>query len=175
MKKIILLICLISLTSAGFAQFGISIGYSSDNFLSFQINSIGSLNSDVVYELGYTGEVVRGVDGEDMSEAVNWDEYPEDFENEGSYYSVINFGIGFQLSKETYLMPKIGYAYQTKYRNMYDSYNILGDNGNYHITKKGESKINLGLEFNYLLKKGWFLGIEANLIGGFGGSIGYSF
>ena len=175
MKKITLLICLIATASVTFAQFGISVGYSTDNYASFQINSMGSLNNDVIYELGYTSELVRGIDGEDMSESVNWDEFPEDFENEGSYYSVINFGVGFKLSKETYLMPKIGYAYETKYRNQYDDYNILGDNGNYYITQEGKNKINLGLEFNYLLDKGWFLGVEANLIGGLGGSLGYHF
>lgn len=120
---------------------GLGVGYASEGYI--------PINFHLSYKKGYYGfsvgvPVSTGVKGKDMSAGVNWDESSEDHLDEGSYYTSVTFDFGYNIKNFT-IGAGIGVAPKTKYRNCYDEYHILGNNGSYYKEvrdgSKGEFKI----------------------------------
>ena len=93
------------------------------------------MNFHLTYKKVYYGfsvaiPVSKGVKG-DLYTVVNWDEMSEDHIDEGTYYTPITFDVGYDIKSFT-IGAGIGIAVGTKYRNCYDKYHILGNNGAYY-------------------------------------------
>ena len=80
----------------------------------------------------FKSEDLRFITGSDCHK---WDEYPEDHTGEGSYYTPITFDLGYSI-KSLVIGVGAGPAIKTKYRNCFDDYHILGDNGYYYKEAK---------------------------------------
>ena len=111
--------------------FGVGLGFTSESFV--------PINLHVQYKKMYYGlstalPVSKGTEGTKYDN-INWDEIPEDHEGEGSYYTPITFDLGYSI-KSLVVGIGVGPAMKTKYRNCYDDYHILGDNGAYYIEAK---------------------------------------
>ena len=106
---------------------GLGIGYASEGYM--------PMNFHLTYKKVYYGfsvaiPVSKGVKG-DLYTVVNWDEMSEDHIDEGTYYTPITFDVGYDIKSFT-IGAGIGIAVGTKYRNCYDKYHILGNNGAYY-------------------------------------------
>ena len=106
---------------------GLGIGYASEGYM--------PMNFHLTYKKVYYGfsvaiPVSKGVKG-DLYTVVNWDEMSEDHIDEGTYYTPITFDVGYDIKSFT-IGAGIGIAVGTRYRNCYDKYHILGNNGAYY-------------------------------------------
>ena len=111
---------------------GMDVGFSNKGYMpvGFHFSSY-----ETKFQFGFTvGVPVRkGTKGEYYS-TINWDEYPEDIVGDGEYYTPFTVDVGYKIYGGLIIGAGIGYASKTVYRNMYDSFHILGYNGSYHIT-----------------------------------------
>lgn len=145
---VLLLFAIVATCNAGFAQeanenevksdipqkdwyLGLGMGFSTESYV--------PINFHVQYKKMHYGlsvclPVSKGTEGE-RYETVNWDEYPEDHTGEGSYYTPITFDLGYSI-KSFVIGVGAGPAVKTKYRNCFDDYHILGDNGYYYKEAK---------------------------------------
>ena len=111
-------------------RFGFDVGYSVEGYLPM---SLYFGKDKMVYGFTLGSPVGTGQKGEYFSN-INWDEYPEDIVNSGSFYYPFTVDIGYSISEHFIIGGGLGYAVRLNYRNMYDDFHILGDNGSYHIT-----------------------------------------
>lgn len=121
--------------------FGVGFGYTSEGYIPV---SIHYTHKKIYYGLSVAVPVSNGTKGENYNAGVNWDEMPEDVTEEGTYYTPVTFDMGYDF-KDFTLGAGIGLAVGTKYRNCYDDFHILGNNGSYYKTisngTTGEFKI----------------------------------
>jgi hypothetical protein len=181
MKKLVFVfILLYTAVNLSAQSVEIGMGYSSSMMLNMNVDYISP--SNVVYSLDGGIALPNGTKGEEYS-TVNWSEYPEDVIEEGEYYNIINLGVGYKFEKFA-VLGLIGYADETLYRNGYDDYNILGDDGSYYKTTKGDNgKLNVGIKGKYFIpiESGlsssmyFTLGAQLTLVGGAGLNIGLAF
>ena len=174
MKKIItlimILICAVSLNAQNVLT--TTLGYSSKNILIWDMGY--QSKNDMYYLLNFGFSLPRNTDGENYSDVINWDEYPEDVRETGKYSTSMNFGIGKVFHKNFYATGLIGVILNTKYKNCYDNYHIFGDNGKYYITKSDGTLFNVGVETGVLIK--YFTGGVFYMIhSGLGAKVGVRF
>lgn len=80
--------------------------------------------------------------GPDYGDVVGWNEYPEDETGKEDEYSFpIELGLGYRIWKNIAVGVGVAYVQEYRFKNMYDEYNILGDNGYYHLSNKYDSSI----------------------------------
>lgn len=104
-----------------------------------------------VLNFGFTRPNKLGTIGEQM-QTIGWNEFPEDIYEKGSYYEYIDFGLHHLLHKNILIGATYGLGSETIFRNCYDRFEILGNDGFYHMTRNsGNKKHNYGLSFDYLL------------------------
>lgn len=106
---------------------GMGIGYTSDGYLPI---SFHYTHKKVLYGLSVSIPTSKGTKGEQYT-VVNWDENSEDHVKEGSYYTPVTFDLGYGFNDFT-IGIGVGLAVGTKYRNCFDEYHILGNNGSYY-------------------------------------------
>lgn len=120
---------------------GIGLGYTSEGYIPINIHYT---HKKVYYGISVAIPAPNGTKGENFNAGVNWDEMPEDLVEEGTYYTPITFDMGYDF-KDFTLGAGIGLAIGTKYRNCFDEFHILGNNGNYYKTTSdgstGEFKV----------------------------------
>lgn len=149
---------------------GMALGYSTQNIMSFQLYFAGKSGWGFDINAGFN--IVGGTKGEKMN-TVSWSEFPEDFVKKGSYYNTFNVGLVYYFPK-MYLSGLVGVAQCVEYQNRYDDLHILGDNGNYFITRNNGVKFNYGAEFGFLLN-GFLIGFNYCLYDGAGLKLGLYF
>lgn len=116
----------------------------------------------------------KGTKGE-LYETVNWDGLPEDHIKEGSYYTPITFDLGYDFNSFTVGIGA-GVAIGTKYRNCFDDFHILGNNGSYYKEVKdgtsGEFKVFAKYRFQSKTGIHCYLGAQYTIKTGIGATIG---
>ncbi|MEA1886530.1 MAG: hypothetical protein U9N72_04905 [Bacteroidota bacterium] len=150
--------------------FGIGLGYGTNKMLSGEIAFITADMWNIKFIFG--SQIPNGTEGE-YYDTINWDEFSEDHIKEGSYWSRIDLGIGKTFGN-FYINGILGYAPKTLYRNCFDEFHILGDNGYYHKTVKGGGKINIGADLGVYIDK-FYIGLDASTVGGINAKIGFIF
>lgn len=153
MKKLLTILFIIS-TFSVFSQ-------NKDNFslgLSYSVNSVLSGNIGVIskhpnlYLGAYFGvQLSNDLNGEYYSN-INWDEFEEDIVDEGEYFSIYGISVGYKWNVIIFSVT-YGLKRQILYQNRYDDFNILGDNGDYYLTKKGDSSSDIGFNMSFLIEK----------------------
>lgn len=148
---------------------GIAFGYSNENHLLMDLAFVHS--SGIGLKLGLGLELAIGTEGEDYTNTINWDQYPKDLVKEGSYLTTFDFSFGY-FHKYFFVLGLIGYANETEYRNCFDDFHILGDNGKYYKTRNGDSGLNFGGEIGLRLLNGITISCLYSEYNGIGGKIG---
>lgn len=118
---------------------GTDIGFSVNGYVPIGFH-FGSYNTKFQYGFTVGVPVNRGVKGEHYP-TINWDEYPEDIVSEGDYYTPFTIDIGYNVYGGIIIGGGLGIATQTVYRNMFDEFHILGYNGSYYLTAKGDPSV----------------------------------
>lgn len=109
---------------------GAHIGYGVKGHLPI---GISLQTNKVFYGFTYSPSISKGVKGESYTGTVNWDEFPEDHVSEGSYKESFTVDLGYFVTDYLAIGGGLGYGYTMNYRNCYDEFNILGNNGSYYI------------------------------------------
>ena len=170
MKKILLsIICLALWITSYSQQFGLSMGLTSKLYLPFDIH-YATINGFGL-KFNFSLDLNPGTKGENYSSTINWDQFPEDHLNQGSYYTTYDLGLG-KYFENFYLLGLLGIAKETKYRNCFDDFHILGNNGYYYKQIIGKSDINLGGEIGLIINN-FLIGLHATIYSGIGLKIGY--
>ncbi|SRR5690554_6224695 len=153
---------------------GLDLGFSQHQYLpiGFHIGS-GSMQYGVTVGL----PVNKGVKGEYYSN-INWDEYPEDIIAEGEYFTPFTFDVGYNVYGGLVIGAGLGYAYKTHYRNMFDELHILGYNGRYNISVRGDGEMEYKAFVSYYIPSErtaslYLKGYYSNIMG-IGLSLGFS-
>lgn len=116
---------------------GMDIGFSYNGYFPIGIH-FSSYNTK--FQFGITAGISMDctkAEGEHYSN-INWDQFPEDVIDEGSYYTPFTFDVGYKVFGGFVVGFGIGYSTKTIYRNMFDEFHILGHNGCYNISIRGE-------------------------------------
>lgn len=178
MKKLLFVFLLFPMLS--FSQtFDMGIGYGSGKIGTIDFGYIDKTN--VCYDVEIGRQMPIGARGE-LYNNINWDEMPEDHQSEGEFFElVLNGAIGYKY-KSVMFAGILGYANNSRYRNAYDSFHILGNNGEYYKTTSASGdKANVGVKFKYFIDlegaTPWWLslGVKATNVEGVGLSLGLSF
>ena len=127
-----------SLEVSGPIHAGIDIGISPKGYVPFGIH-FSSYNMKFQFGLSVAIPTQTGINGEEYTGTINWNEYPEDVISEGNYYLPFSIDIGYKIYKGLVVGVGIGFGSQTIYKNMFDKLHILGYDGSYHIRAKGEN------------------------------------
>lgn len=130
------LLCFAQYSNDAF-NFGIDIGYSQKGYM--PVGLYVGIN-DMQYGLSIGAPLNVGTSGEHYS-TINWDEYPEDIVGSGEYNYPFIFSVARRVYDGLFLGAGIGFAPTVQYRNMYDNFHILGNNGSYHITNMEGNKM----------------------------------
>jgi hypothetical protein len=123
-------------------------GYSDKNFALLSFNFIWNkflvgLSSDYLTETGEAGELYT---------TINWSQNPEDRLSSGSYKTApTTIQVGYNVIDNLYLGVGVGFGTATNYRNMYDKFHILGNDGYYSIQSKGEDFTQIKYFANYFI------------------------
>lgn len=121
--------------------------------------------------------LINGTSGENYSSTINWDEYSTDTKKEGHFYMPISFDLGYRVFDKVLVGAGLGYAIKYKYRNKYDNYHILGNNGKYYIqtTDGGMFEYKAFAQYCFAPKNGffWYLKGQYSASMGIGISIGF--
>ncbi len=170
MRKLFILILILIFSELCLAQqFGVSFGITAKSYVPFDMYFVNS--NGLGFKVNCGLDISKGQKGEDYTETINWDAFPEDHVSEGSYYTTIDFGVGKYFEK-VYFLGLVGVAKQTLYRNCFDSYHILGDNGDYYKRAKGINELNYGVEVGYF-KNNFIFGLHYTKFTGIGLKIGF--
>lgn len=135
--SLLLSIVFVSANAQGFSNIkvGAHVGYGINGHLPIGVN----LQSNrFIYGLSANLSISKDLKGENYTGTVNWDEYPEDHVNEGSYKQSVTFDLGYFLNEKLAVGGGIGYGWTTYYRNCFDNLHILGNNGSYYIEANGD-------------------------------------
>lgn len=90
-------------------------------------------------------EIFKGVKGE-YYDVINWDQFPEDHKDEGNYYNVFLLKLGSNVKQQnSSFYINLGLNAETKYRNCFDDFHILGDNGKYWKKISGKTSFAYGI------------------------------
>lgn len=154
-------------------RFGFDLGYSAKG--SAPMSMYFGKNKQI-YGFSVGVPIGTGEKGEHYPN-INWDEYPEDIIGSGSYYLPYSVFAGYNISEAFLIGGGIGYATCIKYRNMFDEFHILGNNGSYSITISDGGRIEYNIFGQYFIptsRAGQFYikGFYSNNMGP-GGSIGF--
>lgn len=150
MRGIFLFTTVILISNLSFAQkFGISFGITTNTFIPVDAYFVTPNGIGFKFNLGLPGS--PGTKGEDYSNTINWDQFSEDHRMESSYVTTIDFGAG-KVFKNFYFFGLLGVATETRFRNCFDKFHILGDNGYYFKTGDGTNHLNFGAETGYLFR-----------------------
>jgi len=128
---------------------GISIGYDSKLHLLLDISYFDKSGISGKFCVGL--KLPNGTEGKAYN-TINWDQFPEDIIKEGSYYNTYDFGLGYYFY-DFYVFGIVGFANKNLYRNNFDKFHILGDNGKYYLTLDQGFYLNYGCEVGYKVKK----------------------
>jgi len=184
MKKTIAFIFLIHFYLCTFSQ---SESYFKNNgmfILDFGLsgNEYLNLNIDIVskrFLYGFQYDFIRNskIIGEDYTSTINWNQFPEDFVSSGKEITqIITFNFGYNIFEKFILGCGLGFGEDINYKNMYDNYHILGNNGYYHLIKEGEIKPQIKVFAKYFIPitKKFHISLSSQLtsLTGFGGSAG---
>lgn len=179
MKKFTFILIPIFFSFFSFSQsFDVGLGYGSGSILYLDIGYFAKNN--IAYYIEFGTQLPSGVNGENYTSTINWDEMSEDHKSQGDYYSIYDFSVGYKFSS-FFIGGVVGYASKTAYRNCYDSYHILGNNGYYYkTTTTGEGELNAGIKAKYFipLETSSMLisvGLKATTVEGIGINVGFSF
>jgi len=172
MKKLYLLFFFLTgLVPTYSQQMGMSLGLSSKLFLPLDIHYAGSNGFGIKFN--FSNNLNKGTEGEDYTSTINWDQFPEDHVKNGAYYTTYDLGLG-KYFENFYVLGMLGLARETLFRNCFDDFHILGDNGYYYKQTAGSTDINIGAEIG-LIKNNFLFGIHATRFTGIGIKIGYAF
>ena len=131
-----------------YSQMDFDLAVSTGKILSMDLGYVSP--SDVHFKI-YVGMGIGTGEKGEYYNTINWDQFSEDHRSEGSYYNVYGIGFGY-LVGNLLIDGKAGYAEQILYRNCFDDTYILGNNGRYHKTAKGDnSKFDAGIDIYYLI------------------------
>lgn len=171
---------MIFISTLAFGQLPKTCGYMDFGFSSkgyFPING-GVVMNKLLFGFGFEMSVNNGEEGEYYSE-INWDEFPGDVVSSGQYVEPFNLQLGYNLFGNLYCGVGLGFGEVIYYRNMYDNFHILGNNGSYYIdAPSGKIEFQKKVFATYFIptKNDLFPYMVLNLqyasISGFAGSIG---
>lgn len=167
--KFLLCISTLFICSNGYTQ-GLSfgIGYGTTRMMSFEFGYIAP--NKMIYDFKYGIRIPSGTIGK-LYTVINWDEFPQDVYKDGNYWTTYDISVGRRFNK-FFIAGLLGYSTEILYRNCYDDFHILGDNGYYHKQITGGSKADIGIEAGVIID--WFkvalsftstMGINANIGG----------
>ncbi len=154
------------------SYFGMGIGYTSGGYL--------PINFHYTYKKVYYGFSVafplsKGTKGE-LYTVINWDENSEDHVKEGSYYTPITFDMGYDFNDFT-IGAGAGIAVGTKYRNCFDNYHILGNNGSYYkeVSNGTTGEFKIFAKYRFYSQTGihCYLSAQYTIRTGIGATIGF--
>lgn len=146
MKKLIMIIVLLASVISVNAQFEVSMNYGSKQVLRFDCNYAGKNN--MVYGVSFGGKFPSGSKGEYYSN-IGWNEFNEDVTKVGKYNIVMNGFVGYKV-KNIIFGGILGFSEDVLYKNCYDGYEILGNNGKYYLTRADKIDPNIGLSLKYI-------------------------
>jgi hypothetical protein len=150
---------------------GLGIGYASGGYVPINFHYT---HNKVYYGFSVSFPVSKGTEGE-RYKTINWDELSEDHVKEGSYYTPITFDFGCDFNSFTVGIG-LGVAIGTKYRNCFDDFHILGDNGSYYKEVKegisGEFKVFAKYRLQSRTGIHYYLGAQYTVKTGVGVTIG---
>lgn len=112
------------------SAFGVELGYGINGHVPFNISFE---HNRIYYGLTFNLSVDKGVKGK-RYEKFNWDEFPEDHRSEGNYKQSFTVDLGYRI-KHFVIGAGIGFLFDVDYRNCYDNFHILGNNGEYYKEK----------------------------------------
>jgi len=151
------------------------IGYSSKGYISY---NGGAVMKKLLLGIGFDMSINSGEEGEYYSE-INWDEFPGDIVSSGKYIEPLFLQLGYNILGNLYCGVGLGFGEVIYYRNMYDNYHILGNNGSYYINApsgKIEFQKKVFATYFFPIKNDLFPYLVLNLqyatISGFAGSVG---
>jgi hypothetical protein len=146
MKKILILFGIIISMNCSAQKIGVSFGYTTKSYI--PIDFYFASSSGLGLKISLSVDTKKNTEGENYSSTINWDAFPEDHKSEGSYLTPIDFGIG-KFFDQFYVFGLIGFSNETLYRNCFDNFHILGENGNYYKLVEGNNDLNYGIEAGY--------------------------
>lgn len=149
------------------------MGLTSKNYLNVNCNAI---YNKILYGFEYEAILKTGEIGEYFS-TINWDQFPEDRQSSGKYVdNLFCFQIGYNIIDKLVAGVGIGFGSEINYRNMYDDFHILGNNGYYYLNMSSKTLLQTKIFINYFIPIGEMVYIALNLqntkLGGTGGGIG---
>lgn len=149
MKKILFTLIIVLYSQSILSQgIDIGMGYSTQKYFSFELAYVTKSNLTIGYYMGFN--MRPGTAGE-LYSTINWDEFSEDHYETGSYYDPLGLALGY-IFKNFMATATIGFAKETVYRNCFDSYHILGNNGYYFKTVQGNERVtDIGGKIFYLI------------------------
>ena len=121
-------------------KIGVDLGYGINGHVPIGINVE---YNRMIFGITANMAVSKGVEGEKYTGTVNWDQFSEDHISEGSFKQSFVFEVGYFLTTDFALGAGIGYAATTHYRNCYDEFHILGNNGSYYKEINTDSNADL--------------------------------
>ncbi|MDR2004274.1 MAG: hypothetical protein LBQ74_14690 [Prevotella sp.] len=160
MKKVLLFLLVIFVSNINMIgqtrsslRVGIDAGFAAKKYIPFSVY-LG--NSKMIFEFSFGIPTQTGMTGEDYSNTINWDEYPEDTRSEGEYDVPLCLNYGYRV-KNVVIGTGIGYSMHHRYRNKYDSFHILGNNGSYRVAISDGGNFEYKAFCNYYIPSQSFL------------------
>lgn len=128
------------------SSFSTSYGYSLNKQLLIDCQ-IGY--NDLIFKLNSAISVDNGTVGK-LNNNIGWNEYPSHIISEGTYFSSIDFGLGFNFFKNVFLIGYIGLGIETSYRNSYDATNEIFPDDSYYLINHSRTALHFMSEVGYV-------------------------
>ena len=152
MKRLIgnfLLLAIFHCSNVTFAQvrFGLNTRFTTTkNFgLDFKLGY-----KSVLMNIGFTTPLKKDFVGTRMNN-IGWNQFPEDHYKQGAYYEFTDLGLHYLIHKNIIIGAKVGLGKETVFRNCYDRFEILGNDGYYYMMRSsGNRKNNIGFDVDYV-------------------------
>lgn len=176
----LLLICMTTFSQnkekSKFNIMSFDMGFTSNNYLNMNFNVV---YNRVLYGFEYEMPLKSGEIGEYYS-TINWDQFSEDRQSSGMFVdNLLCFQLGYNIIDKLVVGVGIGFGEEIYYRNMFDEFHILGNNGYYYLNKSGKVLLQTKVFVNYFipLSEKYYLALNAQYtkLGGTGGGIGVGF
>ncbi len=155
--------------------FGGGMGFSSKDY--FKAEALFGKDK-VLVKFGIDSKRNNGTKGQYYSN-INWDQFPTDVVSEGRYTDFVNLGFDYFIIKELNLGFSLGFGKEVKYRNCFDNFHILGDNGEYYkeiYTGNKPTNIMFDANYSYFSENNPFalnLGVSYGSLTGVGFNMGF--
>lgn len=130
----------------------IGLGYATDGDLSMAMDYEST--TEMIFGLQVGFELGSGFKGEDYSDVINTGEYREDVYELGYSSWSIAGRVGKRVSDKVSVIGALGLTIEQEAENRFDSFHILGNNGDYYVrTGNNSTDIFYGANVKYDLSQ----------------------